>query len=124
MKARLPSSHVLSQLPHAMAFDSSPEYLAPPPLEGPQRNREAVKRRNLFDIRSLAESEVEEAITDGWVKDRPTGKRIRMKRPKSVDEKLENRFWMLLFKLGYPELNAGSPFTNRCYLAMICLRWN
>lgn len=34
-----------------------------------------------------------------------------MRRPKAIDERLENRFWMLLARLGYPELNAGRKFT-------------
>lgn len=81
---------------------SRPEYLAPLIVDGQPRGREAVKRRNAFDLISVAESEVDESIAEGWLRDRPSGKRIRMKRPKSIDEKLENRFWMLMFKLGYP----------------------
>jgi DGQHR domain-containing protein len=34
-----------------------------------------------------------------------------MKRPKSIDERLENRFWLFLAKLGYPEINDGRKFT-------------
>lgn len=31
---------------------------------------------------------------------------------KEIDERLENRFWMLLAKLGYPEVSDGRNFYN------------
>ena len=73
--------------------------------------REAVKRRNAFETKTVVESEVEAELALGWTRDKLGGKRIRLKRPKANDEKLENRFWMLMFKLGYPELSSGRQFT-------------
>lgn len=35
----------------------------------------------------------------------------RVRREKEIDERLENRFWMLLFKMGYPEMNDGRKFS-------------
>jgi len=56
------------------------------------------------------ESELEEAVAQGWTKDRALAKKIRIKREKILDERLENKFWMLLYKLGYSELNQGRSF--------------
>ena len=93
-----------------MALPSPDTYLGPI-VEGQHRSREAVKRRNPFDTQIVAKSEIEEESALGWVRDRPSGKRVRLKRPKVLDEKLENRFWLLMFKLGYPELSSGRQFT-------------
>ena len=93
-----------------MPDSSSPNYLGPI-VTGQHQSREAVKRRNLFETKTVAESEVEDEARLGWQEDRPSGKRVRLKRPKGVDEKLENRFWMLMFKLRYPELSSGRQFT-------------
>jgi len=93
-----------------MPESSLQNYLGPI-VEGQHRSREAVKRRNAFDVKSVPESEVEEALALGWLKERSSGKRVRLKRPKVLDEKLENRFWMLMFKLGYPELSSGRQFS-------------
>ena len=73
--------------------------------------REAVKRRKPFDEKSLVEAELAEHEAAGWVVDRRLLRKIRVKRQKELDERLENRFWMLLYKLGYPELNQGRSFT-------------
>jgi DNA sulfur modification protein DndB len=86
------------------------EYLGPL-SEAPQLAREAVKRRKAFDTCTVDEAAVESSAAEGWIKDKPVGRRLRLKRPKPVLEKLENRFWMLLFKLGYHELNSGHSFT-------------
>jgi DNA sulfur modification protein DndB len=86
-------------------------YLHPLLTDSHQRNREAVKRRKPFDYKTISESEFDELQKQGWTKDKALSKKIRVKRPIAVDQKLENRFWMLLFKLGYPELSQGRSFS-------------
>ena len=86
---------------------SHPTYLSPLLCDPAQLAREAVKRRRLFDLKSLSEHEVAEHEAAGWLFDRRLTKKTRLKRQKVLDERLENRVWMLLFKLGYPELNQG-----------------
>jgi DGQHR domain-containing protein len=87
-----------------------PTYLSPLLCQPAQLAREAVKRRRLFDLKSLTEHEIAEHEAAGWLLDRRLTKKTRMKRQKVLDERLENRVWMLLFKLGYPELNQGRLF--------------
>ncbi len=93
-----------------MAVSSTPNYLSPLLTEPSQLAREAVKRRNPQDFKSVFEAEVSDAQIEGWEIDRSLATKIKMRRPKSVGERLENRFWMLLFKLGYPEMNQGRSF--------------
>jgi DNA sulfur modification protein DndB len=94
-----------------MSEDIPLKYLHPLLTDSHQKSREAVKRRKPFDYQTIPESELEELQKQGWAKDRVLSKRIRIKRPIQIDQKLENRFWMLLFKLGYPELNQGRSFS-------------
>lgn len=47
----------------------------------------------------------------GWLIDKKLVKKTRVKKQKVIDERLENRLWMLLFKLGYPEMNQGRSFS-------------
>ena len=95
-----------------MATDES-AYLAPLITDPAHLHREAVRRRKLFDEKSVYPDSIADHETDGWVVDRKLKRKTKVKREKVVDERLENRFWMLLFKLGYPELNEGRSFTIR-----------
>jgi DGQHR domain-containing protein len=87
------------------------ELFGPLLTEPPKIKREAVRRRNQFDEQPVSGSEVAAFEADGWQVDRKLKRSIRMKRPKAIDERLENRFWMLLARLGYPEINSGRKFT-------------
>ena len=75
--------------------------------------REAVRRRKLFDEKTVTPDSIAEHEATGWLLDRTLKRKTKVKREKEIDERLENRFWMLLFKLGYPELNDGRSFTIR-----------
>lgn len=86
-----------------------PPYLSPIITEQ-MRVREALKRRKPFDYIAVSLDQVKAHEVDGWSFDRKLQTKVRLKRPKPFDERLENRFWMLLFKLGYPEQNAGRNF--------------
>lgn len=72
--------------------------------------REAVARRKAFDEKSILPAEVAAHEADGWQVDKQLKRLVKIKRQKQVDERLENRFWMLLFKLGYPEMSDGRNF--------------
>jgi DNA sulfur modification protein DndB len=73
--------------------------------------REAVRRRKPFDEKSVAADAIQDHESKGWQVDRRLKRVTKVKREKDIDERLENRFWMLLFKLGYPELSDGRNFT-------------
>lgn len=72
--------------------------------------REAVKRRKPVQEASVTTGQIAEYAAEGWELDRSLKRLTKMKREKSIDERLENRFWMLLFRLGYPEMNEGRQF--------------
>lgn len=87
------------------------ELFGPLLTEPSKIKREAVRRRKQFDEQPVSPSEIATFEADGWQIDRKLKRATRMKRPKPIDERLENRFWMLLARLGYPEINAGRKFT-------------
>jgi DGQHR domain-containing protein len=87
------------------------EFFGPLLADPSKIKREAVHRRKQFDERSIVAEEIPTYEADGWQVDRRLKRSIRVKRPKAIDERLENRFWMLLARLGYPEINSGRKFT-------------
>lgn len=73
--------------------------------------REAVKRRKVINERAFSAEDTEAALADGWkVQKNGRKKKPKLAREKPADERLENRFWYLLFRLQYPELNEGRKF--------------
>jgi len=83
-----------------------------PLLTDPSKlSREAVKRRKPLNFETISPAQIPEFEAEGWQIDKKLKSRTRMKRQKPLDERLENRFWMLLFRLGYPEMNEGRQFT-------------
>jgi DGQHR domain-containing protein len=82
-----------------------------PLLTDPSKiKREAVKRRKQHEEKVIRPEDIPAYEEQGWQIEK-RGKRVQAKRPKPIDERLENRFWLLLAKLGYPEINAGRKFT-------------
>ncbi|HUU39791.1 MAG TPA: DGQHR domain-containing protein, partial [Desulfatiglandales bacterium] len=72
--------------------------------------REARKRKMPYDVKPVNKDQVEKYESLGWEVDKKLKTKIRVKRFKPHDERLENRLWTLLFRLGYPELNEGRNF--------------
>jgi len=91
--------------------ENSEGYLGPLMTEPKRLRREAVRRRKVFEEKAVSPEVIEAHKADGWMIDRQLKRLTKVKREKEIDERLENRFWMLLFKLGYPELNDGRKFT-------------
>jgi len=89
----------------------APQYLGPLLKDASRIRREAVRRRKLFDEKSVAPDALSDHEANGWQLDRTLKRVTKVKREKEIDERLENRFWMLLFKLGYPEMSDGRNFT-------------
>lgn len=74
------------------------------------RDREASRRRKQHDTITVAPHDLGEHEKNGWIVEKRLSQKIRLKRPKTPDERLENRFWYLLYRLGYPELSQGRDF--------------
>src|SRR5579859_5776468 len=73
--------------------------------------RAAVGKRKPFDEKSITADALIEYEAAGWQLDKQFKKVTKVKREKPIDERLENRFWLLLAKMGYPEINDGRSFT-------------
>ncbi|MEN6309908.1 MAG: DGQHR domain-containing protein, partial [Acidobacteriota bacterium] len=87
------------------------DYLGPLLTNPSLIRREAVHRRKPFDEKSVAPDDIPDHEANGWQVDRRLKRVTKVKREKEIDERLENRFWMLLFKLGYPEMSDGRNFS-------------
>ncbi len=75
------------------------------------RQREFGKRRKSYDEQRFEFSLVQDRESEGWISTRSLKTGMKMRRSKSFDEILENRFWCVLYKFGYAELNVGRKFT-------------
>jgi DNA sulfur modification protein DndB len=87
-------------------------YLGPLLTDASRIKREAVRRRKPFDEKSVSLDDIPDHEAKGWQVDRKLKRKTKVKREKEIDERLENRFWMLLFKLGYPELSERPILHN------------
>ncbi|MEA2165647.1 MAG: sulfur modification protein DndB [Thermoanaerobaculia bacterium] len=53
---------------------------------------------------------MDEQEQHGWKVEKRLALKVRLRRLKNADERLENRFWYLLYRLGYAELNQSRDF--------------
>jgi len=76
--------------------------------------RKEFRRRNpKFDQRRAKPEEVESLLSDGWQIHKRLRTSVTLRRERKVDERLENLWWVLLYKMGYAELNSGRRFRIR-----------
>lgn len=75
-----------------------------------EKRAEYARRSKIYDeetfeipLRSAREEE-------GWYVQRENKNSLRMRRPKRFDEVIENRFWNILYRFGYQDLNKGRHF--------------
>lgn len=71
------------------------------------------RRRKEYEFCSVLAAKQEELEKDGWEYAKKTRKRVRMRKRKALDERLENKFWCLLYRMGYPAMNLGRKFVVR-----------
>ena len=88
----------------------SNQLLGPLVIETGQIKREAVKRRKIYNTISVKEEDLEDYQKNEWYFDKKLKTKIRIKKLKSIDERLENKLWSLFYRLGYHELNEGRNF--------------
>jgi DGQHR domain-containing protein len=77
-----------------------------------ERVAEFKKRKQRFAQRRIHPADREKAASEGWLE---TGRQykdgqIQVEKSKPHDEVLENRFWSVLYHLGYDHLNTGRKF--------------
>ena len=74
------------------------------------KRAEYGRRSTVYDEESFEKPLREAREADGWAVQRENKSSYRMRREKRFDEILENRFWNVLYRFGYGELNAGRHF--------------
>lgn len=75
------------------------------------KRAEHAKRNKAYDEETFEKPLQAAREAQGWTLQRENKTSLRMRHPKRFDEVLENRFWNVLYRLGYAELNAGRNFT-------------
>lgn len=73
--------------------------------------REATKRRDRFNHVSVPKAEATNYVSKGWEIEKELKRKTKLREVKSIGSQLENRTWLLMFLMGYHELNAGQRFT-------------
>jgi DNA sulfur modification protein DndB len=71
---------------------------------------ELRRRRGGLIYSTVLPKHLEEAIDDGWTVARRNKRSVRLQRPKPIDVALEDEVWVLLARLGFPELSSGRHF--------------
>jgi DGQHR domain-containing protein len=74
------------------------------------KRAEYARRSKVYDEESVPTSLRAAKEAEGWHVQRENKTSLRMRRPKRFDEVIENRFWNILYRFGYSELNKGSNF--------------
>lgn len=85
-------------------------YINPLAVTDGERRAEYTKRRKVYTEDSFPFELREKQEQKGWSVLRENKTNVRMRIPKSIDEILENRFWNVLYRFGYDELNIGRSF--------------
>lgn len=82
-----------------------------PLLDNERELRSEYRRRNSM-WESKAISNVDEAshIEDGWIIHRRLKTKIKLQKERILKERLENKWWVLLYKMGYQEMSEGREF--------------
>jgi DNA sulfur modification protein DndB len=74
------------------------------------RRAEYGRRSKFYDEESFEKPLRALREAEGWIFLRENKATFRMRRAKRFDEILENRFWNVLYRFGYAELNSGRQF--------------
>lgn len=91
----------------------SPEQLLSQLLVTPHEVKaQARLRRERHNYKSIPLSEENAAISDGWELARRGKASLRMRKKKPSTQALQDRFWSILQRMGYPVLNSGCITIN------------
>ena len=75
-----------------------------------EKRAEYARRSKPYDEESFEKPLQSVREAEGWAVQRENKTSLRMRRPKRFDEVLENRFWNILYRFGYSDLNRGRNF--------------
>ncbi|MCC4590179.1 DGQHR domain-containing protein [Xanthomonas campestris pv. cannae] len=72
--------------------------------------REYRRRNPKFDQRRVKPADQDQAEAEGWTLHKRLKGSVSMRRGRPIAERLENVWWVLLYKMGYRELSSGRNF--------------
>ncbi len=72
--------------------------------------REYRRRNSIWELKSVSHAEEELYLQQGWALHRRLKTTVKLQKERQLDERLENKWWTLLYKMGYHEMNAGRQF--------------
>lgn len=73
--------------------------------------RKEFRRRNpKFDQKRIKPEELGVFLQEGWIAHKRLRNAVSVRKEKKIDERLENLWWVLLYKMGYTEMNSGRKF--------------
>lgn len=72
--------------------------------------REYRRRNSIWELKSVSPADEEAELQDGWTLHRRLKTTVKLQKERPLDERLENKWWALLYKMGYKEMNAGRQF--------------
>lgn len=101
----------LKRSPPILSAPSSPQVLGELAIQKPDRISEYKRRKPRFLQKKVEPSDISAFVEEGWIERRKVaGGKILVEKSKTHDEILENRFWSILYQLGFEELNKGRHF--------------
>ena len=87
-----------------------PQLIGPIATTEGVRKAEYAKRSKAYNEETFPYALQAEKERAGWTVARENKTSVRMRIPKKADEILENRFWNVLYRFGYDDLNVGRQF--------------
>ena len=72
--------------------------------------REYRRRRSEYVTTAVHPANREDMLASDWELERELKTKLRFRKRKLIDERLEDRFWCVLCQMGYHELNDGRNF--------------
>lgn len=84
--------------------------MLPEPKPRADLYKEYNLRRKEYVEKRVATSDVADFVAEGWAVEREDAKRAVVRKRKPIGDRLEDRFWCALYKMGYEELSTGQTF--------------
>ena len=72
--------------------------------------REFRRRNSLWELKKVSQGDLDVAFAEGWSTHKVLKTATKVQRERNIDERLENKWWVLLYRMGYLELNQGRNF--------------
>jgi DNA sulfur modification protein DndB len=94
----------------AMSNKKNGPLLYPLLTESSELYKEYLKRRTEYYKKSVKPNRQKAYEEEGWTFEKKLKTKVRLKKFKPRDEQLENKFWCLLYRVGYKDMNLGRNF--------------